>query len=144
VTSAVVGRPSRHYPAPSEWTGVATIDEVATASRAGDALVDARAAERYRGDVEPIDPRAGHVPGAVSRPHLENLGADGRHRPPDELAARFADVGDDPIVYCGSGVTACHDLLAMAIAGRRDGRLYPGSWSEWSSDPGRPAATGGS
>jgi thiosulfate/3-mercaptopyruvate sulfurtransferase len=142
VTSELPDRPPRAYPVPDGWTGIATLDDVAAASRAGRAIVDARAAERYRGDVEPIDPRAGHVPGAINRPHADNLDPDGRLRPPAELAARFDDVGDDPIVYCGSGVTACHDLLAMVVAGREDGVLYPGSWSDWSSDPDRPASTG--
>ena len=113
-------------------------------ARREDALVfDARAAERYRGEVEPIDPRAGHVPGAVSVPFTGNL-AGGVFRPPAELRARFAAAGADraePIVYCGSGVTACHDLLALELAGLR-GRLYAGSWSEWSSDPALPVATG--
>jgi thiosulfate/3-mercaptopyruvate sulfurtransferase len=111
----------------------------------GDALVfDARAGERYRGETEPIDPRAGHVPGAVSVPFSGNLTAEGVFRPAHELRARFASAGADrrePIVYCGSGVTACHDLLALDLAGLK-GRLYAGSWSEWSSDPSLPVATG--
>jgi thiosulfate/3-mercaptopyruvate sulfurtransferase len=113
-------------------------------ARPPDALVfDARAAERYRGEAEPIDPRAGHIPGAVNMPYVENL-AGGVFRPPAELRARFAAAGAgerEPIVYCGSGVTACHDLLALELAGLR-GRLYAGSWSEWSSDPSLPVATG--
>ncbi|HEY3485944.1 MAG TPA: rhodanese-like domain-containing protein, partial [Ilumatobacteraceae bacterium] len=88
------------------------------------------------------DPIAGHIPGAVNRPHLDNLDASGRHRPLAELAARFEGLGPAPVVYCGSGVTACHDLLAMAVVGIDDARLYPGSWSEWSGDPSRPFATG--
>jgi thiosulfate/3-mercaptopyruvate sulfurtransferase len=109
-------------------------------------VIDARAAERYRGETEPIDPRAGHVPGAVNVPFAGNLTKDAVpvFRPPDELRARFAEVGADrklPIVYCGSGVTACHDLLALHVAGLR-GRLYAGSWSEWSADPSLPIATG--
>ena len=113
-----------------------------------DALVlDARAAERYRGEVEPIDPRAGHIPGAKSAPFTLNLTADPVpvFRPPAELRARYealgAAGGREPVVYCGSGVTACHDLLALHLAGLR-GRLYAGSWSEWSSDPTLPVATG--
>ncbi|HZB40534.1 MAG TPA: rhodanese-like domain-containing protein, partial [Ilumatobacter sp.] len=74
--------------------------------------------------------------------HKENVTSDGRLRPIDELAARFAGVGDSPIVYCGSGVTACHNLLAMSLVGIARARLYPGSWSDWSSDPARPVATG--
>ncbi len=109
-------------------------------------VIDARAGDRYRGETEPIDPRAGHIPGAVNLPFAGNLTADAIpvFRPPDELRARFAAVGADrnlPIVYCGSGVTACHDLLALDVAGLR-GRLYAGSWSEWSSDPSLPIATG--
>jgi len=109
-------------------------------------VIDARAGERYRGEAEPIDPRAGHIPGAVNVPFTGNLTADEIpvFRPPDELRARFAAVGAErslPIVYCGSGVTACHDLLALHAAGLR-GRLYAGSWSEWSADPSLPIATG--
>ncbi len=108
-------------------------------------LVDARAAERYRGEVEPIDPRAGHIPGAVSAPTAGNLTADGHFRSPDELRHRYAALGvadgTDVAVYCGSGVTAAHDIAALAIAGF-DAALYPGSWSQWSAHPERPAATG--
>ncbi len=107
-------------------------------------VLDARAAERYRGETEPIDPRAGHVPGARSAPYTQNLAADGTFRSPAELRQRYAALGADreePIVYCGSGVTACHDLLALDVAGLR-GRLYGGSWSAWSSDPALPVATG--
>lgn len=109
-------------------------------------LLDARAGERYRGEVEPVDPRAGHVPGAVSAPTTENLAADGRFRPAAELAARFRALGVEEAsgvaVYCGSGVTAAHELLALAVAGHHGAALYPGSWSEWSADPANPAATG--
>ena len=108
-------------------------------------LLDARAAERYRGETEPIDPRAGHIPGAVSAPTADNLDATGRFLRPDDLRTRFAALGVDPAtptaVYCGSGVTAAHEIAALAIAGI-DAELYPGSWSQWSSDPDRPAATG--
>lgn len=109
-------------------------------------VIDARAGDRYRGETEPIDPRAGHIPGAVNLPFAGNLTADAVpvFRSPDELRARFTAVGADrnlPIVYCGSGVTACHDLLALHAAGLR-GRLYAGSWSEWSADPSLPIATG--
>jgi thiosulfate/3-mercaptopyruvate sulfurtransferase len=109
-------------------------------------VLDARAAERYRGETEPIDPRAGHVPGAKSAPFSLNLapGPVPVFRPAEELRARYAALGaeaSEPVVYCGSGVTACHDLLALEIAGLR-GRLYGGSWSEWSSDPTLPVATG--
>ena len=104
-------------------------------------LLDARAAERYRGEVEPIDPRAGHIPGAVSAPTAENLTAEGTFKSPEHLRARFAGLGSGPIaVYCGSGVTAAHQLAALAAAGI-DAALYPGSWSQWSNDPKRPVAT---
>jgi thiosulfate/3-mercaptopyruvate sulfurtransferase len=109
-------------------------------------VLDARAAERYRGETEPIDPRAGHVPGARSAPWTGNLTADPVPvlLPPAELRRRYEALGaagGEPIVYCGSGVNACHDLLALHLAGLR-GTLYAGSWSEWSSDPALPAATG--
>jgi thiosulfate/3-mercaptopyruvate sulfurtransferase len=111
-------------------------------------LVDARAAERYRGQTEPIDPVAGHIPGAVNVPTARNLGADGRFRPVEELRETYALVGATPeagaaggvAAYCGSGVTAVHDIIAMEIAGVR-AALYPGSWSGWITDPGRPVAT---
>lgn len=110
-----------------------------------DVVVDARAPERFRGETEPIDPVAGHVPGAVNVPTSTNLRADGRFRPADQLAALYAAVGATPdadvAAYCGSGVTACHDVLAMEVAGIR-AALYPGSWSEWVADPARPVATG--
>jgi thiosulfate/3-mercaptopyruvate sulfurtransferase len=109
----------------------------------GTPVLDARAGERYRGETEPIDPRAGHIPGARSAPFTENLEG-GVFRSPVQLRERFANLGavdQAPIVYCGSGVTACHDLLALRVAGL-SGRLYAGSWSEWSSDPSLPVATG--
>jgi thiosulfate/3-mercaptopyruvate sulfurtransferase len=108
-------------------------------------LLDARAGERYRGEVEPLDKRAGHIPGARSRFFKDNLDAQGRFRPAAELHAAFTAFGTPPagIVHqCGSGVTACHNLLAMAAAGLPGSALYPGSWSEWSSDPARPVAVG--
>lgn len=109
-------------------------------------LLDARAAERYRGEVEPIDPAAGHIPGARSAPSAGNLDADGRFLPPEALRERFAALGADgerPVaVYCGSGVTASHGVAALALAGVA-AALYPGSWSQWSNDPARPVATGG-
>ena len=113
---------------------------------AGDTLLlDARAPERYRGETEPIDPRAGHIPGAASAPWTQNLGPDGRFLQPEQLRNRYAVLGADdrPVVaYCGSSLTATHDLLALELAGIDGGRLYEGSWSHWSSDPSRPAAVG--
>ncbi len=117
------------------------IDADAAASWAG-LLLDARAGERYRGEVEPIDPRAGHIPGAVSAPTAENLTAEGLFKPVDELRSRFQGFGSGQVAaYCGSGVTAAHQVAALAVAGI-DAALYPGSWSQWSNDPKRPVATG--
>ncbi|HUH90188.1 MAG TPA: sulfurtransferase [Lysobacter sp.] len=112
----------------------------------GGMLIDARAPERFRGDVEPIDKVAGHVPGAVNRPYSTNL-RDGRFKPAAELAAEFTGVlGDrapqDVVVMCGSGVTACHHLLAMEHAGLPGAKLFTGSWSGWIEDPERPVAKG--
>lgn len=108
----------------------------------GGLLVDARDPARYRGEVEPVDPVAGHVPGAVNVPTGANLGDDGRFRTPRELAATYAAARERATaVYCGSGITAAHDVLAMEVAGI-EAALYPGSWSAWVSDPARPVATG--
>jgi thiosulfate/3-mercaptopyruvate sulfurtransferase len=106
-------------------------------------LLDARAGERYRGEKEPVDPKAGHIPGALSVPWMENLGPDGRFKTPGELRERFTEIGagDGAVVYCGSGVNACHDVLAMEVAGLRNARLYAGSWSDWSHRD-APVATG--
>lgn len=108
-------------------------------------LLDARAGERYRGEVEPIDPVAGHIPGAVSAPTMENVDQDGRFLSAGELTARFKALGAADAaevgVYCGSGVSAAQQILALEIAGIR-AALYAGSWSEWTSDPARPVATG--
>jgi thiosulfate/3-mercaptopyruvate sulfurtransferase len=109
-------------------------------------LLDARARERYEGRVEPIDPRAGHIPGARSAPFAENLDPQGRMRPAAELRERYAALGaldaSEVICYCGSGVTACHDVLALVVAGRKAPLLYEGSWSDWSRDPALPAELG--
>jgi thiosulfate/3-mercaptopyruvate sulfurtransferase len=135
-------------PVPWPADAIAGADEVAAVSEGrvtGLRLLDARAPERYRGDVEPIDPRAGHIPGASNAPVAANLDpATKRFLPPDELRKRYADlvVDDDVIAYCGSGVNACHTLLALEVAGLPGGRLFPGSWSEWSSRGDRPVATG--
>ena len=104
-------------------------------------LVDVRSAERYRGEVEPIDPVAGHIPGALNRPATELLDEQGRFRPAAEIQAAYAGV-EEPVLYCGSGVTAGQALLALEAAGVEGGRIYPGSWSDWIRDPSRPVATG--
>lgn len=109
-------------------------------------LVDARGADRFRGENETMDPVGGHIPGAVNRPFKDNLGADGRFKPADQLRAEFEAVcGGRPaheiVGQCGSGVSACHNLLAMEAAGLSGAALYPGSWSEWCKRPGAPVAT---
>ncbi|KDN77516.1 3-mercaptopyruvate sulfurtransferase [Streptomyces olindensis] len=125
-------------------TGLLDADAAAGLARSG-VLLDARAGERYRGEVEPIDPVAGHIPGAVSAPTTENVGADGCFLPAGELRERFKTLGVSEGsrvgVYCGSGVSAAHEVLALAVAGI-PADLYVGSWSEWSSDPGRPVVVG--
>ncbi|MGY2081754.1 sulfurtransferase [Modestobacter sp. SYSU DS0657] len=138
-------------PAPGDVTlagggmPVVTIDEAAALPGEG-VLLDARAGERFRGEVEPIDPRAGHVPGAVSAPTTENVGDDGRFVAAAVLKERFARLGVTPGtrvgVYCGSGITAAHEVAALAHAGV-EAALWPGSWSQWSNDHARPVATGG-
>lgn len=109
-------------------------------------LIDARAPERYRGEVEPVDARAGHVPGAVNAPSAGNVDADGRFLPPEQLRDRYLALGvpetGGAVVYCGSGVTATHDLLALERAGLPGNRLFPGSWSQWSGREDLPVATG--
>jgi thiosulfate/3-mercaptopyruvate sulfurtransferase len=109
-------------------------------------VLDVRAAERYRGEVEPFDPVAGHIPGAQNAPWTENLGDDGSFRSAEELRARFTSMGvvegARTIAQCGSGVTACHELFALRLAGLGDARLYEGSWSDWVRDTDRPVATG--
>ncbi|WP_339415243.1 MULTISPECIES: sulfurtransferase [unclassified Pseudomonas] len=110
-------------------------------------LIDARAQPRFRGEVEPIDPIAGHIPGAQCAAFNENLGSDGRFLPADQLKQRFAAQlrgrsPDELVAYCGSGVTACHNLFALSLAGYPLGKLYAGSWSEWITDPQREVATG--
>lgn len=112
---------------------------------AGALILDARAAERYEGRVEPVDPRAGHIPGAKSAPFAANLREDGSFKSAEELRERFdllgADTASSVVCYCGSGVTATHNIFAMTLAGLPEPLLYEGSWSDWSSDPARPAAT---
>jgi thiosulfate/3-mercaptopyruvate sulfurtransferase len=108
-------------------------------------VVDARAADRYRGENETIDPVGGHIPGAKNRFFKDNLGADGRFKDAAQLKEEFAPLfasAPQAIMQCGSGATACHNLLALEVAGLPGAALYPGSWSEWCADPARPVATG--
>jgi thiosulfate/3-mercaptopyruvate sulfurtransferase len=140
-------------PRPREFRGIVRDDMVVGASEVaqhlGDPswrLVDSRAPERYRGEVEPIDPVAGHIPTAINHFFRLNLGEDGRFRERDDLRVRVGPLleGVEPahvVFYCGSGVQACHNVLALEHAGIAGAKLYPGSWSEWSSDPDRPVAT---
>jgi thiosulfate/3-mercaptopyruvate sulfurtransferase len=123
----------------------ALVTDIAASSRG--LLLDARAAERFEGTLEPIDARPGHIPGAKSAPFIDNLeSAGGRFRPVSELKARYEALGAGDqrmiVAYCGSGVTACHDLLALSLVGRPDALLYEGSWSEWAADLALPAALG--
>jgi thiosulfate/3-mercaptopyruvate sulfurtransferase len=142
--TAAPGRPPARF-APTPWPAdrVASIDDAADRANV---VLDARQRERYLGEPNPLDPRAGHIPGARSLPARENLDADGRLLPVGELRRRLETVGVDgaaPVVSsCGSGVTACHTLLVIEHAGFGHGRLYPGSWSQWASDATRPVATG--
>lgn len=133
------------YPDPNQWVTSREVELLL--QDPSFVFIDARAPERFRGEQEPIDPVAGHIPGAVNRFHGENISDDGFFLPAEILRQAFeAIAGDLPpdhlIVYCGSGVTSCHHLLAMEIAGLYGARLYVGSWSEWIRDPKRPIATG--
>jgi thiosulfate/3-mercaptopyruvate sulfurtransferase len=126
---------------------VGTDEVLANAARDAELVLDARSPERFRGEAEPFDPVAGRVPGAVNRPVARNLARDGTFKPADELRAELSAMlgsrdAAQAIHMCGSGVTACHNMLAMQIAGLPAGRLYAGSWSEWCADPSRPVATG--
>jgi len=119
--------------------------ELAAPATARRTVVDARAPDRFRGENETLDPVGGHIPGAKNRFFKDNLAADGRFKPAAQLRAEFAALLDDParaVMQCGSGVTACHNLLALEVAGLRGAALYPGSWSEWCADPLRPVARG--
>jgi thiosulfate/3-mercaptopyruvate sulfurtransferase len=144
-TRAPDGEPASFAPVPWPADRLADADDAASDANV---VIDARQAERFRGETEPIDPRAGHIPGARSVPAREHLLPDSdRLRRVDALRERFATAGvvegARVVSYCGSGVTACHNLLVMEQAGLGLGRLYPGSWSQWSADPRRPAETGG-
>ncbi|NBM18108.1 sulfurtransferase [Streptomyces sp. GC420] len=150
--TAAGGEVTREVPAPGEGDfvpepgalGLLDADGAAALARTG-LLLDARAAERYRGETEPIDPVAGHIPGAVPAPTTQNVAEDGCFLPAGALRERFAALGATgpaPVgVYCGSGVSAAHQILALTLAGI-PAALYAGSWSEWISDPSRPVATG--
>lgn len=144
-TGTEAAAPLPPYPAAAA-PAMRTIDATALRAALGRVRVlDARAGERFRGEVEPLDRVAGHIPGATHRFFKDNLQADGRFKPAAALRAEFdayATPADHVVHQCGSGVTACHNLLAMAHAGLEGSRLYPGSWSEWSSDPARPVAVG--
>jgi thiosulfate/3-mercaptopyruvate sulfurtransferase len=136
--------PARFTPAPWPNQLLASPDDAADPANV---VLDARDRQRYRGEFEPVDPRPGHIPGARSFPCRENLDGDGELLAVDELRRRLAGLGIDapttPVVsYCGSGVTACHNLLVLEHTGLGQGRLYAGSWSQWSSDLARPVATG--
>lgn len=140
--------PPGGHPYPERASRVATVDAQTLLQGLGRLrIVDARAGERFRGEVEPIDAAAGHIPGALNRFFKDNLQPDGRFRPVAQLRADFeallgGQAGADAVHQCGSGVTACHNLLAMEHAGLPGSRLYAGSWSEWSADPARPIAKG--
>ncbi|ODV11639.1 MAG: 3-mercaptopyruvate sulfurtransferase [Rubrivivax sp. SCN 70-15] len=141
---ANIVRPTAPYPARDAAMPTIAADEL-LAALGRVRLVDARAGERFRGEVEPLDAVAGHIPGATHRFFKDNLQPDGRFKPAAVLRAEFDAWGDAParvVHQCGSGVTACHNLLAMAHAGLEGSTLYAGSWSEWCSDPARPVARG--
>jgi thiosulfate/3-mercaptopyruvate sulfurtransferase len=134
-------------PYPACEPAMPTVDAATLLLRIGQGqappVLDARAPERFRGEVEPLDPVAGHIPGATCRFFKLNLAPDGRFKPREQLRAEFEALGAaraGVVHQCGSGVTACHNLLAMAHAGLPPGALYPGSWSEWCADPARPVA----
>lgn len=140
------GESSRPLPLADSLVATVDADTLMANLEAAELMVlDARAKARYLGEVEPLDPVAGHIPGALNRPHTTNLDAAGRFKPAEALRREFSSVldGRDPIAVvhqCGSGITACHNLVAMEHAGLHGSRLYPGSWSEWCSDPLRPVA----
>lgn len=140
--------PTAAAPYPAGEPALTTVEADAVWASLGRVrLIDARAGERFRGEVEPLDRAAGHIPGARNRPFKDNLAPDGRFKDAAALRAEWAPLlaGSDAgqvVQYCGSGVTACHNLLALAHAGLGDSVLYPGSWSQWSADPSRPQASG--
>jgi thiosulfate/3-mercaptopyruvate sulfurtransferase len=145
--SGIETRPPRSFTGTPRPAMIADIDEVARMSARGVAgLIDVRAPERYRGEIEPIYRVPGHIPGAVNDHFMQNVDERGMFRPPETLRARLSVAlgsvrPDEAVCYCGSGVTACHTLLALELADLHGTRLYPGSWSEWSSDPLRGVET---
>jgi thiosulfate/3-mercaptopyruvate sulfurtransferase len=139
--------PSNYTLVPAITQLFATKTVVDNLGRPVQTILDARAAPRFRGEVEPLDPVAGHIPGALNRPFAENIGADGKFKPADQLRAEFEALlaGRDPatvVHHCGSGVSALPNLIAMEVAGLGRTGLYAGSWSEWCSDTARPFAKG--
>lgn len=147
-----VPAPAAHYPETPEDAAVtmptvSVSDVLPSQSNEARVLVDARSSERYRGEVEPIDPVAGRIEGALNRPIAHNVRSDGHFKAAAQLREEFETLlgstpGDQVIHYCGSGITACHNIFAMELAGLGGSALYPGSWSEWCSDSTRPIATG--
>jgi thiosulfate/3-mercaptopyruvate sulfurtransferase len=146
VVTEVATRPRGAIEARAPFVPTVTVAEVLeNIDSAKRTVIDARAADRFRGENETIDPVGGHIPGAKNRFFKDNLQADGRFKAPEQLREEFEGVigaPRDAIMQCGSGVTACHNLLALEVAGMPGAALYPGSWSEWSADPSRPVAKG--
>lgn len=144
LSTDVPAKPRGAFSVRAPFVPTVTVSEVMDNLEHGQRIViDARAADRFRGENETIDPVGGHIPGAKNRFFKDNLQADGRFKSPDQLREEFGALVDDPsqaIMQCGSGVTACHNLLALEVAGMPGAALYPGSWSEWVGDPSRPVA----
>ena len=141
VSSEIGSFPPTRYPLEAARRGLVTVDQV----QQSPLLLDARAPARYRGEQEPIDPVAGHIPGALNRFNVDNVSPEGTFKPPEVLKNEFGRIlgqrpATDVVHYCGSGVSACHNLLAMEVAGLPGAKLYAGSWSEWIADPKRPIA----
>lgn len=146
LSSEVPAKPRGALTVRAPFVPTVTVREVMDNLESGKRIViDARAADRFRGENETIDPVGGHIPGAKNRFFKDNLGADGRFKEAAQLHSEFGALIDDPrqaIMQCGSGVTACHNLLALEVAGMPGASLYPGSWSEWVGDPARPVSKG--
>ncbi|GAP10674.1 rhodanese-related sulfurtransferase [Bellilinea caldifistulae] len=148
IAQGVENKPrGKFIPHPQFGKFVSTLEMVELIGNSDFKVVDARAPERYRGEIEPLDPVAGHIPGSINRFHEKNLARAGKLKPAELLRKEFEELlGDTPpsqvIVYCGSGVTSCHHLLAMEYAGIQGAKLYAGSWSEWIRDPNRPVELG--